>query len=143
MRKAIILKATMHNWGLVQAGDLRMVVWYVFRDGSFEMRSYHNHIFKGNETIDQEVDMMLNPKETVDRGTLSDTSFSRLNELINESPWRSPSVNPSGSVDGNAWEIESYNEDGSLDKTSGKPDYICGYRVLEDIVDLLPRDGIV
>ena len=43
--------------------------------------------------------------------------------------------------DGVAWEIESYREDGSVENTSGKLDYIYGHRVLETIVSLLPDDG--
>ena len=55
-------------------------------------------------------------------------------------PWRDPT--PDVYVcDGVAWEIESYNEDGSIDKSSGKLGYIYGHSVLETIVNLLPSDG--
>ena len=37
--------------------------------------------------------------------------------------------------------MKSYRDDGSIDQTSGKLDYIYGHKNLEMIVSLLPSDG--
>ena len=73
-------------------------------------------------------------------GKLADDVISKLRESIKCEPWRDPSLDVHA-CDGVAWEIESYREDGSVENTSGKLDYIYGHRVLETIVSLLPDDG--
>ncbi len=64
--------------------------------------------------------------------------FTSLKEAIKQEPWRDPALKVFA-CDGEAWEIESYKEDGSIDKTSGELDYIYGHNTLETIISLLPR----
>ena len=66
--------------------------------------------------------------------------FAKLQEALKPEPWRDPAIDVFA-CDGVAWKIESYKEDGSVEKTSGKMGYIYGHSVLETIVDLLPADG--
>ena len=68
---------------------------------------------------------------------MDEAAFTKLKEAIKKEPWRDPSINRDA-CDGEAWEINSYKEDGSIDKTSGKLGYIYGQRILEAITELLP-----
>lgn len=67
-------------------------------------------------------------------------AFARFKRAIEREPWRDPSIFVKA-YDGVAWIIESYKENGTIEKTSGELGYIYGHRTLEAIVKLLPKDG--
>ena len=127
-----LIKAVEHNWGLMRPGDWSKVEWRIFTDGSYEtITTFHTFVER---------------KERAKRvrkraiGQMEKKLFSRLRKALKCNPWRDPALMVHA-CDGEAWMIESYRADGSVDKTSGRLDYIYGHRNLEAIVDLLPKDG--
>lgn len=140
-KRRILLKAVEHNWGLIGPGDWSKVTWRIFFDGFYEIVST---FIPTLETTDLSQHMERRGRPTSikkkDTGTMGQEPLSRLQVAIKRDPWRDSSINI-WACDGTAWEIESYHEDGSIEKSSGKIDYIYGNEALETIVDLLPRDG--
>lgn len=124
-RKWLLLKAIEHNWDIIGPGDWTGTKWLIFSDGSYEIAAKYNTHEKTE-------------KKTA--GQMNNKAFDKLRKALRCDPWRDPSVNVFA-CDGVAWEIESYRDDGSIEKTSGKLGYIYGHRVLETIVSLLPSDG--
>ena len=141
-KKQPLLKAVEHNWGLMGPGDWSEVRWRIFYDGSYEVISTFNPSFESFEKIEEMLKRHERPKPVKKKttGRMADEAFPKLCEAIKCEPWRDPSLDVHA-CDGVAWEIESYREDGSVENTSGKLDYIYGHRVLETIVSLLPDDG--
>ncbi|GEM_PF-2855515 len=135
MKKQLLLKATEHNWGLTGPGDWSKVEWRIFRDGSYDIISSFRPSFEAYENEEKPI-----PTKKKSKGSMGGVDFAKLQEALNREPWRDPAIDVFA-CDGVAWEIESYKEDGSVEKTSGKLDYIYGHSVLETIVDLLPADG--
>ena len=141
-KKSPLLKAVEYNWGLHGPGDWDKVRWLIFTDGAYEVVSTFNPSFEAYEQIEETPKWHERPKQVRKKttGRLADEVFSKLQEAIKRDPWRDLSLEVCA-CDGVAWEIESYRDDGSIEKTSGKLDYIYGHRVLETIVSLLPSDG--
>ena len=135
MKKQLLLKATEHNWGLTGPGDWSEVEWRIFRDGSYEIVSSFRPSFEAYENEGKP-----RPTKKKSKGIMDGADFAKLQEALKREPWRDPAIDVFA-CDGVAWEIESYKEEGSVEKTSGKLDYIYGHSVLETIVDLLPADG--
>ena len=135
------MKAVEHNWGLIGPGDWLDVTWLVFHDGSYEVVSTFNPIITDQEEFKDALKRKEWPNRHKERttGIMGEDAFSKLKEALLDEPWRDPTINVHA-CDGVAWEIISYKENGNIDKTSGKLDYIYGHRVLETIVNLLPRD---
>lgn len=141
-RYQLMLKAVVHNWGLKGSGDWSKIEWRIFYDGSYEVikvfapsHAAYNVFLEGNVRTN----VRTEPEEEKTTGVMAYEAFIKLEEAIKCKPWGGPSLCADG-CDGDAWEIESYREDGSVENTSGKPGYIYGQRVLETIVSLLPRD---
>ena len=131
--KRLLLKATEHNWGLQGPGDWKEMEWRVFTDGSFERTATFNPGF-GDLWDDRDSTAPTRSKTT---SRMREEAFAKLREAIASEPWRDPALEVFA-CDGVAWQIESYREDGSVDKTSGKIGYIYGHTTLETIVSLLP-----
>ena len=124
-RKWLLMKAIEYNWDEMGPGDWESIEWLIFSDGSYEMVSkFNTYEETGNKTV----------------GQMNKKVFDKLRKTLKRNEWREPSLNVFAH-DGVAWEIESYREDGSIEKTSGELGYIYGHRVLETIVSLLPSDG--
>ena len=134
-----LMKAIEHNWGLTGPGDWSKVDWNIFHDGSYEVISTFNPTFEAYEEADGRNERPK-PAKKQTTGKMDEETFSKLREAMRSEPWRNPTLNVSA-CDGVAWEIESYEEDGSVKNTSGRLDYIYGHSVLETIVSLLPEDG--
>ena len=135
-----LLKAVMHNWYIVGPKDWVQVEWLVFREGFYEIVSS----FKPDIETMKKAIYAHSSWEMVEKrksGQMDAEMLSKLRAAIKEEPWRDPDL-VIEAFDGIAWEIESYCEDGSIDKTSGRCYYIYGHRVLETIVSLLPFDGV-
>lgn len=137
MKKTLFLKAVEHNWGLAGPGDWNTVTWLIYHDASYDIISAFNPSLE-----DAEIEESFLPKlvEKKVAGTMESDDFSKLCEAIKIDPWRDPTLDVHA-CDGVAWELEAYDKDGSIDKTSGTLGYIYGNRVLETIVSLLPHDG--
>lgn len=137
MKKTLLLKATEHNWGLKGLGDWNTVTWLIYHDASYDIISVFNPT-----TEDAEIEENFLPKQVENKvaGAMKPDDFSKLCEVIKSDPWRDPTIDVHA-CDGVAWELEAYDMDGSLEKTSGTLGYIYGNRVLETIVSLLPQDG--
>ena len=129
-----LLKAIKHNWGLIGPGAWTKVKWLIFPDGSYEIVTTFNPSFDAIEKED-----MLKPVKKKNTGQMDKKALSKLRKTLKQEPWRDPLIEVHA-FDGVAWEMESYLVDGSVDKTSGKLDYIYGYKVLEKIVSLLPSN---
>lgn len=127
-----LLKAVEHNWDLIGPGDWVKVKWLIFSDGFYEVVSIFNPSF-----YDIEIPRPVKKKTS---GQMGVWAFSKLRKALKRKPWRNPSLEVC-TFDGVAWKMKSYREDGSIDKTSGKLDYIYGHKNLERIVRLLPSDG--
>ncbi len=138
-KKQLLLKAVEHNWGLMGPGDWSEVKWCVFYDGSYEVITTFNPSFEDYDHV-WERNERPKPVKKKTTGKITYEAFSKLQEAIKCEPWRDPSLDVHA-CDGVAWEIESYREDGGIENTSGKLDYIYGHRILETIVSLLPNDG--
>lgn len=135
----LLLMAEERNWGLMGPGDWSEVKWRIFRDGSYEVISKFNPTF---EDYEKASDGREHPKADRKKitGKMEDADFTKLRAAIKCVPWRDPSIDVDA-FDGVAWKIESYKEDGIVENTSGKLDYIYGHSVLETIVSLLPDDS--
>ena len=140
-KKSPLLKAVKHNWGLMGPGDWNEVKWLIFPDGTYEVVTTFIPSFRAYEEIEEMLKRHERPKpvKKITTGKLADEVLSKLQEAIKCEPWRDPSL-VVHACDGVAWEIESYRDEGSIEKTSGNLDYIYGHRVLETIVSLLPSD---
>ena len=136
MKKALLLKAIEHNWGLTGPGDWNTVTWLIYHDASYDIISAFNPTLE-----DAEIEESFLPKlvEKKVAGAMESDDFSKLCEAIKIDPWRDPTLDLYA-CDGVAWKLEAYRDDGSIEKTSGKLGYIYGDRVLETIVSLLPKD---
>lgn len=130
-----LLKAVEHNWGLIGPGDWTKVKWLIFPDGSYEVVTTFNPSFDAIE----EIEKMSKPTKKKITCQMDNKTLSKLRKALKREPWRNPPTEICAS-DGVAWEIESYLDDGSVDKTSGKLDYIYGHKALEKIVSLLPSN---
>ena len=141
-KKQPLLKVIEHNWGLIGPGDWRTVTWLVYHDGSYEVVSSFNPIINDSEELMGMINRRERPKlvKKQSTGIMEEDAFTILREALMAEPWRDPTLDVHA-CDGVAWEIESYRADGSIEKSSGKLDYIYGHRVLETIVSLLPGDG--
>ena len=137
MKKALLLKAIEHNWGLTGPGDWNTVTWLIYHDASYDIISAFNPTIEDAEIEESFLPKLVEKKVT---GAMEPDDFSKLCEAIKSDPWRDPTIDVHA-CDGVAWELEAYREDGSIEKTSGKLGYIYGDRVLETIVSLLPQDG--
>ena len=127
-----LLRAVEHNWGLHEPGAWAKSEWRIYTDGSYELIS----TFAGLPT-DKDRTRPIRKRIV---GQMEKRTFSRLRKALKRTPWRDPALKVHA-CDGEAWKIESYKEDGSVDKTSGDLDYIYDHQNLEAIVDLLPGDG--
>ena len=134
-KRVLLLKAAEHNWDMIGPGEWYKVTWRIFRDGSYEIVSTFNPTYE-----DYKEEGMPKPVRKKATGMMEEDAFSKLRKALMCEPWRDPTPDVYA-CDGVAWEIESYNEDGSIDKSSGKLGYIYGHSVLETIVNLLPSDG--
>ncbi len=130
-KRCPLLKAIEHNWGLMMPGEWSKVEWLIFPDGSYEIISFFRELEWGEKRT--------NGTRGKTTGQMDDAAFSKLREALLLDPWRDPSLIVHA-CDGVAWKIDSYREDGSIEKSSGKLDYIYGHRTLETIVGLLPSD---
>ena len=130
-RKWLLLKAIECNWDEIGPGDWTETKWLIFSDGSYEIVAT---FLPGLNEIG--IPARVKRKAT---GQMGVWAFLKLRKALKCEPWRDPSIEIFAS-DGVAWEIESYLDDGSIDKTSGKLDYIYGHKALEKIVYLLPSD---
>ena len=139
MEKKRLLKATEHNWSMMGPGDWNNTTWSIFYDGFYEVVSAFNPTAEEWDAM-RESDGRLKLRERKVTGKMDPEAFKKLQEAMKCEPWRDPSL-VVDACDGVGWEIESYKEDGSIDKTSGRLDYIYGHSVLETIVSLLPSDG--
>ncbi|MBR4500829.1 MAG: hypothetical protein IKP22_02920 [Clostridia bacterium] len=138
--KRLLLKAVEHNWSLTGPGSWNEIKWLIFYDGYFQVVSVFTPTFEViNKRETQKCTEQRTPVMKKTAGRMPDEAFAKLREAIKCEPWRDPALHVSA-CDGAAWEIESYGEDGSIESTSGKLDYIYGHRVLEKIVSLLPGD---
>jgi len=137
MGKHLLLKAVEHNWGLTKCGDWTKTEWRIYYDGSYEIKSSFNLTFDEFEKV-MALGKMPKQIEKKTSGIMDREVFINLQSLINQEPWRDPAVNVFA-CDGVAWEIESYKDDGSIDKTSGDLGYIYGHNTLEAMVSLLPN----
>ena len=129
-----LLKAVEHNWDLIGPGDWTEVKWLIFSDGSYEMAATFN---PGFDDIG-----IPEPVKRKTTGQMGVWAFSKLRKALKREPWRDLSIEVFA-CDGVAWEIESYLDDGSIDKTSGELDYIYGHKALEKNASLLPSDGSI
>jgi len=134
-KRVLLLKAVEHNWDMIGPGEWYKVTWRIYYDGSYEIFSTFN---PPDEAYEKE--NRPKPVRRKTSGTMEEAEFSKFREAMKREPWRDPSLIVDA-CDGEAWEIESYNKDGSIDKSSGKLGYIYGHSVLETIVSLLPSDG--
>ena len=140
-KRCLLLKAIKHNWGMIGPGSWLEVKWLIFRDGSYEILS----VYRPNIVV-LTIELMLGKNERSKRvlkrsaGRMNEASFSKLREALMCDPWRDPSLEVVA-FDGVAWKIESYRDDGAVEKSSGKLGYIYGHRILETIVSLLPSGG--
>ncbi|MBQ5990061.1 MAG: hypothetical protein IJL67_11275 [Oscillospiraceae bacterium] len=39
MEKGLLLKAAEHNWGMIGPGDWRLITWFIYNDGSYDIIS--------------------------------------------------------------------------------------------------------
>ncbi len=131
-KRCPLLKAIEENWGLMMPGERSKVKWLIFPDGSYEIISFFREEARDGKRTNE-----TRRKTT---GQMDDDAFSKLRDALLLDPWRDPSLIVHA-WDGVAWKIESYREDGSVEKSSGKLDYIYGHRTLETIVGLLPSNG--
>lgn len=141
MDKKLHLKAIEHNWGRMRSGDWNTVTWLIYYDGSYDIISQFNPAIEPDDLVDifnrNERPRLIEKKQT---GEMDSVIFSKLCEAIKCEPWRDPTIDVIAD-DGVAWELVAFSDNGSVEKTSGKLDYIYGHRVLETIVSLLPTDG--
>ena len=132
----LVLIATEENWGLIGPGDWTKVVWNIFSDGYYEKIVYFYPTDYDDEFLKKH---HIRKKQKKNTGRMKLKSIKKLCKELSREPWRDPTIEIDA-CDGVAWQIESYNEDGSIDKTSGDVDYIYGHIILENIVSLLPDD---
>ena len=136
-RQGLLLKAVEHNWSEMGPRDWETVTWFVYYDGSYEIIETINppiHIQKGFDTIARCKNGVIVRKR---KGTMENKAFSVLKRAMQQDPWKNP-VLETDADDGVAWKIESYRDDGRVEKSSGKLGYIYGNRTLERIVSFLP-----
>ena len=137
--KTLILKAEQHNWGLISNGDWEKVIWYIYSDRSYDMKSF------SVPTRESVQDLYANNPQATGNltdfyqktGKMTQTVFDRLTKAMETEPWRNPSIGIAA-CDGVAWQIEQYSPDGSVKRSSGELDYIYGHQVLEAIAYSLP-----
>lgn len=136
-RQGLLLKAVEHNWSEIGPGDWETVTWFLYHDGSYEIIETINppiHIQKGFDTIARCKNGVTVRKR---KGTMENKAFLVLKRAMKQDPWKDP-VLETDADDGVAWKIESYRDDGRVEKSSGKLGYIYGNRTLERIVSFLP-----
>lgn len=139
MKKQILLKAAEHNWCLTGPGDWSVVKWRIFRDGSYAVTTSFNPMFEEYESA-QDQEHRPKPTKKNTTGKMNEDSITALQEAIKNNPWKDPSLEVFA-CDGVTWEIESYDEDGSVDNTSGGLENIYGHNILETFIGLLPDNG--
>ena len=138
-KRKLLLKAIEQNWGEIGPGNWLKVKWNIFYDGSYEVISTFNPPLEARENILNRDDRPK-PVKKKTTGVMDESAFSNLCKTIKSESWKDSTLQVYA-CDGDAWEIESYRDDGSVENTSGKLDYIYGHQVFETIVSLLPKDG--
>lgn len=125
---SLVLKAEVHNWGLMGPGDWNHVDWFVFSDRTYKKTCYCNPTIGNHDDTSP---------SSLNAGKISQKAFDRLLKCLDTDPWRDSEILCCG-CDGVAWQIEQYDAAGTVVRTSGEPGYIYGNHVLESIVSLLP-----
>lgn len=143
MPRKLLLKAVLHNWGMICAydGDWLTVTWKIYESGFYiiDEESFHPvDPEEENSRIGDEHYMSVNRKDhVISKGYMSAMPFMLLKDAMEQEPWRDPAVYSDGN-DGVAWMIEQY-ENGKVIRSSGILGYIYGQKNLEKIVSRLPK----
>ncbi|MCR5822825.1 MAG: hypothetical protein K6G60_00170 [Lachnospiraceae bacterium] len=125
-RDEIMLIATEHNWGLHSTNDWDRITWTICYNGRYNVKTY----YVGSEKpFRRAVEGDLDKEVVIKLKSILDTKILRKNP-------------PVDACDGVAWEIEYFTPGGERLNYSGKPDYIYGETTLEQIVALLPKEGV-
>ncbi len=125
-RDEIMLVATEHNWDLHSTSDWERVTWEIYYNGHYDVKTYYVGCEK--------------PFRRAAEGDLDKEVVIKLKSIIDTQIWRKNP--PVDACDGIAWEIEYFTPGGERLNYSGKPDYIYGETTLEQIVALLPKEGV-
>ena len=135
MARKLLLKAVVHNWGMICAydGSWLTVTWKIFSDGSYQIDEESFHIPESSDRF-EDVDRK---DHVLTKGRMESAAFAELASALEQDPWRDPATE-SGGCDGVAWAIEQY-EDSRVIRSSGRLGYIYGQENLERIVSLLPK----
>ena len=136
MDSYMLLKAEIHNWGLIGPGNWTSTEWYIYDDGFYRIDRRYN----------PDIDVLrsrYNASSVLIRcgGILEIEKLQELQRLISVTPWRDEALN-CDACDGVAWTIEAYDENGNITNSSGPLNYIYGQRVLEEISSLMPGKEI-
>lgn len=136
----LLLKAVEHNWGLICPWDGTWLTktWKIYDDGSYEIDE-ESYPIRSVEEYDRLSGNEL--RKTVHRkksGKMKPKAFDALYNAITFDPWRDPEIE-SGGCDGVGWEIEQFDADGNVVRTTGDVGYIYGHENLERIVSCLPK----
>ncbi len=138
MKKHLILRAKEHNWGLIGPGSWYTVLWSIYSDGSYCIRS--EFLPEADSLIDGFQGHMPKKGIKTTRGVMDGPAFQQLTGLMDREPWRDPDIE-CHACDGVAWIIKQFDAEGKVLKSSGDLDYIYGHQTLEEIVECLPNDN--
>ncbi len=139
MEKVLILKAEEYNWGLKRPGSWEKLIWYVYSDRTYNMKTYYILPFeeckKHRHSVGYNIYDFIGVSQK--NGKLSQKNYDRLLSALDSEPWRDNSVE-CDACDGVAWKIDRFSPEGSVVQSSGEVDYIYGQEILETIAGLLP-----
>ena len=122
----LLLEAWTGNWEQACPGMWGSMCWDISSDGSYVFTTYYI----------PDRDKQYAPISHT--GILTPEEFERLAAAADsEGKWIDPAVY-SDACDGQWWQIEMYNENGNVIRTTGKGGYIYGQERVETIISLLP-----
>ena len=131
MDSYLMLRAEIHNWGLMGPGDWSRTVWKVYSDMAYEITvAFRPDIYERRDDISEICDKPIN-------GRMSSASFQKLKKALDKKQWRHLKERIRA-FDGEAWKIDYYSPSGEVLNTSGELGYIYGEKHLEQLVRLLP-----
>lgn len=113
----VLLRAVMHNWGLITGNDIHYVFYEVCLSGELHIELYSNRLISDTTTMMKESD------------------FSRLREIVSGCP-QGTEVTDAEGLDGVAWEFMSYDQDG-MTFYHHRLGYIFRNEKLEEIASIL------
>ena len=122
----LLLEAWTGNWDEACPGMWDSMCWDISSDGSYVFTTYYI------PDCDKQYDPISHT------GILTPEEFERLAAAADsEGEWMDPAVD-SEACDGQWWQIEMYDENGNVIRTTGKGGYIYGQERVETIISLLP-----